>query len=124
MEALYWMMKGGSAPGGRCRNTTWLTAVTWATALAMLTLRLKEDLDDAGAVVGLRLDVLDVVDRRGHDAFAVGDEAGGHLLRGEAGVTPDHGDDGDIDIGKDVHRHRFDAEDAHDQMRSAKTTNV
>ena len=90
-------------------------AVTWATALRDVDVGLEEDLDDGDAVQRLRLDVLDVVDRGGHAAFAVGDDAVGHLLRGQAGVVPDHGDDGDIDVGKDIRGHRLDAEDAKNQ---------
>ena len=68
--------------------------------------RLEEDLDDADAVERLRLDVLDVVHRGGHAALAVEDDAVGHLLRREAGVAPDHRDHGNIDVGKDIRRHR------------------
>ena len=75
------MMKGGVVPGGSWRSCTWLMAVTWATALAMLTWGWKKILMIADAVQRLRLDVLDVVDRGGHAALAVGDDAVGHLIR-------------------------------------------
>ena len=120
LEALYWMMKGGVVPGGKLRNCTWLMAVTWATALPMLTCGWKKILMSADAVERLRLDVLDVVDRGGHAAFAVEDDAVGHLLRGEAGEVPHHGNDGDVDIRKDIRRHRLDAEDAEDQNQERK----
>ena len=109
------MMNGGADPGGSERNCTWLMAVTWATALPMFTCGWKKILMMADAVERLRLDVLDVVDRGGHAALAVGDDAGGHLLRGESGEVPDHGDDGNVDVGKDIRGHRLDAEDAEDQ---------
>jgi hypothetical protein len=83
--------------------------------VAYIDVRMKEDLDDRDAIERLRLDVLDVVDRRGQAALAGGHNAVGHLLRGEAVVSPDHGHDRNIDVGKDVGGHREDAEDAKDQ---------
>ena len=64
--------------------------------------RLEEDLDDAAAVEGLALDVLDIVDGRGERALIVVDDAAGHVLRREAGIGPDDSDDGDADVGEDV----------------------
>ena len=64
------MISGGVVPGGSWRSCVWQMAVTCATALPMLHLRLEEDLDDPDAVERLRLDVLDVVDRGGQRALA------------------------------------------------------
>ena len=88
LEALYWMMNGGVVPGGSERNCTWLMAVTCATAWPMFTCGWKKILMSRCRRSDLRLDVLDVVDRRGHAALAVEDDAVGHLLRGEAGEVP------------------------------------
>ncbi len=49
-----------------------------------LDVRLEEDADHRDAGVGLRLDVLDVVDRGGHGALEDGDDALLHLLRRDA----------------------------------------
>ena len=73
------MTSGGVVPGGSCRSCVCETAVTWATALAM-SARLEEDFDHRDAVERLRLDVLDVVDRRGQRALGDADDAVGHLL--------------------------------------------
>ncbi len=88
--------------------------------VADIHMRLKEDLDDAGAVERLRLDVLDVVDRGGHHPLAGGHDAAGHLLCREAGVAPDHRHHGNVDVGKDVRGHRLDAEDAENQNQERK----
>ncbi len=66
------------------------------------------------AVVGLRFDVLDVVDVGGEAALEVGDDALFHLLRRQAVVRPQHADDGDIDVGEDVDRHGDDGGHAQD----------
>ena len=65
---------------------------------------LEEDLDDADAGIGIGDDVLDVVDRRRQRPLERRDDAPGHLVRRQAGVVPDHADDGDADVGKDVGR--------------------
>ena len=87
--------------------------------VADIDVRLEENLDDGHAVERLRLDVLDVVDR-GHAAFAVGHDAVGHLRRGEAVEIPHHRHHRDVDVGKDVRRHRQDAEDAKNQNQKRK----
>ncbi len=74
--------------------------------------RLEVDAGDRRAAIRLRLDVLDVVDRGGHGALEVGDDALFHLFGGEAVVAPDNADYGDIDIGKDIDRHRNDSGNA------------
>ena len=67
---------------------------------------LKEDLLNRNAVEGLRLDILDAVHARRQRILAVGRDPLFHLRRAEPGVLPDDGDDGDVDLGKDVGRHR------------------
>ena len=73
-------------------------------------IRMEENLDHRDAVVRLRFDVLDVVDRGGHGAFGDGDDALFHFVRRESGIGPDDADDRDIDVGKDVRRHREDGQ--------------
>ena len=109
------MMNGGVVPGGSVRNCTWLMAVTCGHRLADVYMRLEEDLDDADAHQRLRFDVLDVVDRGGHAALGVGDDAVGHLLGREAAVLPHHRHHRNIDVRKDIHGHGFNAENAQDQ---------
>ena len=83
-------------------------------------MRLKEDFDDGDAVERLRLDVLNVIDGSSHAPLAVEDDAGGHFLGGEAAVLPDNRDDGDVDVRKDVCRHRPDAEGAKEEDQKRK----
>ncbi len=45
---------------------------------------MKEDLDDAEGRVGVRLQVLDVIDRRRQRALERGDDAPGHLVGRQA----------------------------------------
>ncbi len=70
-----------------------------------LRVRLEENADDGRAIVRLRLDVLDVVDRGGEGALVNRDDALLHLLRRDPVVAPDDADHRDIDVGKDVYRH-------------------
>ena len=114
------MMKGGVVPGGSERSCTWLMRVDLGNCGTDVDVRLKEDLDDRDAVERLRLDVLNVVDGGGHAAFAVAGDAVGHLFGGEAGELPHHADYGDIDIGKDIRRHREDAEGANQEQEYGK----
>ncbi len=65
---------------------------------------LKEDLDHPVAVQGLRFEVLDVGDLRGHVAFVVVDDAAGHVVRQQPVIGPDHADDRNVDVGKNVDR--------------------
>ena len=69
-----------------------------------LDVRLEVDANDRHALVRLRFRVLDVVDGRRERALAHRNDAAFHLGRRQAGVGPDDGDDGDIDIGKDILR--------------------
>ncbi|MET3154491.1 hypothetical protein ABIF34_001516 [Bradyrhizobium japonicum] len=66
--------------------------------------RLKEDLDDAKAVIGVGDDMLDVVDRRRQRTLERRRDAAGHLVGRQAGVLPDHADHGNADVGEDVGR--------------------
>ncbi len=77
--------------------------------------RLEEHLDDGDAAQRLRLDVLDVVHRRGQVALVDRDDAVGHLVRRQAAVVPDDADDRDVDVGEDVSRRAGDGERAHHQ---------
>ncbi len=66
--------------------------------------RLKEDLDDAEAVIGIGLDVLDVIDRRGQCLLEWRRDTAGHLVRRQAGILPDDPDHRDADFRKDIGR--------------------
>ena len=67
--------------------------------------RMEVDADHRVSVIGLRFDVLDVVDVGGEAAFEAGDDALLHFLGREAVVGPKHADNGDVDIRKDIDRH-------------------
>ncbi len=75
---------------------------------------MEVDFYDAVAAVGLRLDVLDVVDVRGETALEAGDHAFFHLFGRESGIDPQNAHDRDIDIGKDIDRHGDDGGTAQD----------
>jgi len=78
---------------------------------------MEKNFDDRDAVVTLRLDVLNVVNRGRHRAFADRDEALFHFLGCDARIAPNHADDRDVDSGKNVRGHprdRYHA-DEHDQ---------
>src|SRR3954451_20490119 len=64
--------------------------------------RLEEDLDDADAVIGIGDDMLDIVDGRRQRPLKRQDDASGHLVRRQAGIIPDHPDDGNPDVREDV----------------------
>ena len=63
---------------------------------------LEENFDDAQAVHGLGFHVLDVINGGSDAALGVGDDAVGHVLRRHAGIEPDDGDYGNVDVGEDV----------------------
>jgi hypothetical protein len=63
---------------------------------------LEEDLDDGAAGEGDGLEVLDIADRGGHVALDAGGDTAFDFLRAQAGVVPDAGEDGDIDIRKNI----------------------
>ena len=75
---------------------------------------MEEDFDDGQAGQGLRLHVLDVVDRGGKGALAADGDDFGHFLGGDAGVRPDDADHRDVDFGEDVGGHAEGGEDAQD----------
>ncbi len=80
--------------------------------LLNLDVGLEVDLDDAHAVHGLALHVLDAVDRRGHGAFGHVDDALLHVVGRDARVRPDDADDRDVDLREDVRGHREERQDA------------
>ena len=63
---------------------------------------LEEDLDDTEAVIGIRDDMLDVVDRRRQRPLERRGDTPGHLIRRQPGILPDHADHGDPDVREDV----------------------
>src|SRR5207237_1147227 len=70
---------------------------------------LEVDADDADARQRLALDVLDAVDRGRQHALVDEHDPRFDLVGGHAVVLPDDGDDGDVDLGKDVRGHAVDA---------------
>ncbi len=67
---------------------------------------LEEDLLNRNPVQGLRLDVLDAVDAGADREFAIGRDPLFHLRGAQPGIGPDHRHHRDVDLGKDVGRHR------------------
>ncbi len=67
------------------------------------------------AIERLRLHVLDPSDARTDGVLAVGGDALLHFRRAQAGVLPDHGDDRNVDLRKDVSRRDRDRRDAEKQ---------
>jgi hypothetical protein len=65
---------------------------------------LEEDFDDADAVVGVGLDVLDVVDGRAERALVIIEDALLDFRGAQTGVLPDDADDRDVDGGKNIGR--------------------
>ncbi|OIQ72479.1 hypothetical protein GALL_458950 [mine drainage metagenome] len=78
---------------------------------------LKEDLDDADAVIGIRGDVLDIVDGRRQDSLVLGNDAARHLIRRQARILPDHPDHRDSNVRKDIGRRAHRGERANDQEK-------
>ena len=79
--------------------------------------RMKKNLDDTDPVHGLRLHVLDVVDRGGKCPFAHRHYSFFHVLRGDTGERPDDGNDGNIDVGENIGWHALYGYNAqHDQQ--------
>ena len=76
---------------------------------------LEENLFDRDAGQRLALDVADVADARADRVLAVGGDALLHLLRGQAGVLPDDGDDRDVDRRENVLRRGDDRAAAQEQ---------
>src|SRR5213079_2992763 len=63
---------------------------------------LKENFDDGDPVERLGFDVLDVAHQRRNAALDVGGDALFHFLRLQAVISPDQGDDRDVDVRKNV----------------------
>ena len=91
-------------PGGSKRRTACPLAVIWATPSETEVAGLEKHLDHAGAVVGGGLHVLDIIDQGADHAFMIVDDALLHLPGTQAVVDPDHADDRDVDLRKDVRR--------------------
>src|ERR1043165_1034842 len=70
--------------------------------------------NDGYSVVGLRLDMLDIVDINADVSLKIRDDAFFHLLRRESVVIEHRGHDRNIDIMEDVYRHRYDCRSAKD----------
>src|SRR5262249_53535416 len=62
-------------------------------------------------VIRLRLDVLDIVHRGGERTLEDCDHALFHLFGRKSAVIPHHADHGNVDIRKDIDRHRHDGAD-------------
>ncbi len=98
-------MLGGVVPGGKMRSRVCDDGGDLRQGHFDLGVGLEVDADHRDAAVGLRFDVLDVVDGGGHGALEDGDHALFHLLGREAAVVPDDADHRDIDVRKDIHGH-------------------
>ena len=108
------MTRGGVVPGGSCRRMRLGDGRDLRDRGLDLRVRLEEDLDDADAGEGLRLDVLDVVDRRRQGPLVAPDDPVRHLRRGQAAVAPHRADDRDVDVGEDVDRRPADDDRRHE----------
>ncbi len=75
---------------------------------------MEVNLDDRVAGVGLRFDVLDVVDVRGEAALEARDDALLHLVGRQARIHPEDADDGNVDIREDIDGHGDDGSAAQD----------
>ena len=91
-------------PGGNWRNMNCDAAVTCALAVSRLTPGLQIDLDYDLAVVGRRLDMLDIVDQRGQRLLVRRRQAALKLFRIQSRIRPANRDHRDIDVRKDVRR--------------------
>ena len=78
---------------------------------------MKENLNDGNTIIRLRFDMLDVVDRRGHGAFTDRDKALFHFLGRDACIAPDHANNRNIDVRKNIRGHSCDRDppDQYDQ---------
>src|SRR4029450_13784342 len=65
---------------------------------------LGEHLDHADATQGLRFDGADVIDGTRGYILTVGGDTFGHVVRGEASILPEDGNDRNVDSGEDVSR--------------------
>ncbi len=78
-------MPGGMRPDGRCRDRADLGDISDGVGL-----RLQEHLHHGDAVVGLRLQMLDVIDRGGQAALHRAGQTVLHVLRRKSRVIQDH----------------------------------
>ena len=95
------------APGGCCLVLDCAKAVSCAAAGA----RLQINLDDAHAGHGIAFHALDIVDDGRQRAFEAADDAVRHVFRRQAGIIESHGNNGDIDVGENIHRQADDGTD-------------
>ena len=106
LEALYWTTTGAWMPGGIKTRIKFVAGHDLRDREIEIYVGLKEDLLNRNAVEGLRLDIPDPVHARRQRILAVGRDPLLHLRRAQSGILPDDGDDRDVDLGKDVRRHR------------------
>ena len=102
-------MSGGVVPGGRIRKS--VSQMDDICASFGFRPFVEKDLDDSDAAVGLRLDMLDVVDGGGHGPLGDGHKARRHLLRRHSRKAPDDADHRNIDSRKNVRGHPRDGDD-------------
>ncbi len=76
---------------------------------------LEVDLDNSDAGNRLGFDPFNAVDRGGVGALADQNHPALHVLRGQAGVIPDHDHHRDVDRRKNIHHHPAERKDAHHQ---------
>ena len=80
------MISGGWVPTGIWRMAVWEAEVTCAVARRMSTLGWKIDLDDADALHGLALDMLDIVHGGGEEALIARHHARADISSGDRPV--------------------------------------
>ena len=119
LDASYFRMLGGKIPGGMRADGRLRHGRDLRHRQVDLRMRLKVDSNDGDAVVGLRLDVLDVVDRGGHAALEGRDDTLFHLVGRDAVVGPDDADHRDIDVREDIDRHGHDGRNPKQQNGDA-----
>src|SRR5438876_9738931 len=104
-------MSGGVVPGGMILNSVWQNRCDLRDTSFHFCAFMEKDFDDRDAVVTLRLDVLNVVDRGRHRALADRDEALFHFFGCDARVAPNDADHRDVDSWKNVRSHPRDRHD-------------
>ena len=77
----------------------------------------EENFDNAQAVIRIRFQVFDVIDRGGQHAFIQSGHATGHLVRRQACIGPGHSNHGDADFRKNVCRCFEGCQRTHDQQQ-------
>src|SRR5271155_2434830 len=78
-------------------------------------IRVVKNFTDRYAVQRLRLDVVDIIDRRKRDTLEATGNPAAHLVRWHAAVGPDDAHDRDADVRKDVLRRIDDHEGPQDE---------